>query len=90
MAIIKSYKNIRLFQRHYEGPAAQKNWARPQAQNEWVLLMDADERITPAMQNEITEILRGDQTANPLGNSTNGQAFNCYWIGFTHYFRNQQ
>lgn len=57
--IIEKFGNIQLFQRTYFGPADQKNWAIPQAKNAWVLLMDADERATLAMRDEIAEILRG-------------------------------
>lgn len=64
VAIIEKFKAektpiIRFFQRAYFGPADQKNWAIPQAKNEWILLMDADERATPAMRDEIADILRG-------------------------------
>ena len=57
--IVEQFGNVRLLQRAYFGPADQKNWAIPQAKNEWVLLMDADERATPEMRDEIAEILRG-------------------------------
>lgn len=57
--IIERFGGIRLLQRAYFGPADQKNWAIPQAKNAWVLLMDADERATPEMRDEIAEILRG-------------------------------
>ena len=70
--ILKKY-NVTIFQREYIGPSDQKNWGIPQAKNEWILLMDADERATPEMQSEITNILRGVN-------------FDCYWIGFQHYF----
>ena len=48
---------VRIKQRVYEGPADQKNWAIPQAAHQWVLLLDADERVTPALKKEIQEIL---------------------------------
>lgn len=57
--IVEQFGGIRLLQRGYFGPADQKNWAIPQANNEWILLMDADERATPPMRDEIAEILRG-------------------------------
>jgi glycosyltransferase involved in cell wall biosynthesis len=81
--IIKSYPTIRLFQRKYEGPANQKNWAIPQAKHAWVLLMDADERTTPEMRIEITEIIRGSNAAQT-------KDFDCYWMGFTHFFMGKQ
>jgi glycosyltransferase involved in cell wall biosynthesis len=49
-----------ILQREYDYPAAQKNWAIPQASHEWVLLMDADERITPELQAEICGLLGRD------------------------------
>ena len=76
--IIEKFGNIRLFQRAYFGPADQKNWAIPQANSQWVLLMDADERATLAMRDEIAEILRGP---NPIDG---------YWVGFTHFFMGQK
>ncbi len=98
--IIERFGGIRLLQRAYFGPADQKNWAIPQAKNAWVLLMDADERATPEMQDEIAEILlklkikneelkgAGDDKLelNINSNSNNINDFDGYWIGFTHFF----
>jgi glycosyltransferase involved in cell wall biosynthesis len=47
----------RILQHEYINPAAQKNWAIPQAAHEWVLILDADERVTPALAAEIRNIL---------------------------------
>lgn len=47
----------KVLQHPYENPAAQKNWAIPQASYEWVLILNADERVTQKLQNEIQEIL---------------------------------
>jgi glycosyltransferase involved in cell wall biosynthesis len=57
--IVAQYPHVSFVQREYYGPAFQKNWAIPTAKNEWVLLMDADERTTAEMRSEIAEILRG-------------------------------
>ncbi len=65
-------------QRIYTGPGEQKNWAIPQAKNEWVLLMDADERATPALMAEINELL-----SKPF------LPYDAFWIGFQHYFMNK-
>lgn len=48
---------VRIIQREYVNSASQKNWAIPQAQNEWVLIVDADERVTPDLKTEILDIL---------------------------------
>lgn len=47
-----------IIQREYENSASQKNWAIPQASNDWILLVDADERVTPELQKEIKQILQ--------------------------------
>jgi glycosyltransferase involved in cell wall biosynthesis len=52
-------KGARIIQRAYNNSASQKNWAIPQAKHEWILLVDADERITPKLQEEIHVILSG-------------------------------
>ncbi len=39
----------------YINPVAQKQWAIPQARNEWILWIDSDERISPALHQEIIE-----------------------------------
>ncbi|BDS14134.1 glycosyltransferase family 2 protein [Aureispira anguillae] len=46
-----------LLQRVYQGPADQKNWAIRQAKHQWVLILDADERLTPLLTQEIKEIV---------------------------------
>jgi glycosyltransferase involved in cell wall biosynthesis len=91
--IVENFGQIKLFQRDYFGPADQKNWAIPQAKNEWILLMDADERTTPEMRDEIAFILRGPSELEIKNSKLDGadktlipNDFDGYWIGFTHYF----
>ena len=55
--IARRYEKVRFHQRTYFGSAAQKNWAMDEVQNEWILIFDADERCTPALQKEIEELL---------------------------------
>ncbi len=40
-------------QHEYINPATQKNWIIPQAGGEWVMILDADERITPGLRSAI-------------------------------------
>ena len=49
--------SARVIQHEYVNSAAQKNWAIPQASHPWVLLVEADERVTPELREEIREIL---------------------------------
>ena len=72
-------KGARVLQRTYKGPADQKNWAIPQASYEWVLLLDADERITPALQKEIQDWLSAEDIP-----------YDAFWIGRQNYFMGQK
>ncbi len=47
----------RILQHEYINSAAQKNWAIPQCQHEWVFILDADERVTPELRAEIQAML---------------------------------
>lgn len=68
-------KSTRVLRRAFDYFSAQKNWAIPQAQHEWILLLDADERVTSELKSEIQNILK-----NPDPNIV------AYWIGRTNHF----
>ena len=44
--------------REWPGYSAQKNYAASLASNDWILSLDADERVSPALADEITGLLR--------------------------------
>lgn len=48
---------VRLLQREYYGSAAQKNWALDRVEHGWVLIVDADERVTNELAAEILVLL---------------------------------
>ena len=52
----------RILQHEYINSATQKNWAIPQCSHEWVLQIDADERLEPALQLELQNILKDPPT----------------------------
>jgi hypothetical protein len=60
--VAHSYEKVRLLQRRYMGSASQKNWAMDQTRYEWILILDADERCTPALRDEITNLLASGPT----------------------------
>lgn len=60
MKIARRYRSVRVIEREYVTSGDFKNWAIPQATNEWVLIVDADERVTPKLAEEIDlELSRG-------------------------------
>ncbi|WP_051463182.1 glycosyltransferase family 2 protein [Deferrisoma camini] len=46
-----------VIERDWPGYVAQQNFAKDQARGEWVLSIDADERVTPALAREIQQVL---------------------------------
>ncbi len=48
----------RVFVRTWPGYVAQKNFAAEQASHDWILSLDADERVTPALADEIRNVLQ--------------------------------
>jgi glycosyltransferase involved in cell wall biosynthesis len=64
----------RVVQHEYVNSAAQKNWAIPQSSHLWVLLVDADERVTPELGEEIRGILQ------------RGPRHEGYWIRRSNHF----
>ncbi len=63
----------RVFQREWQGYAKQKQMAVDLAKNEWVLILDADERVTPELMEEIK-------------NSVSGNSFRGYYIPRKSFF----
>lgn len=56
--IVRSeFPAVRLEQHQSLGSAAQKNYGMDRARNDWILVVDADERVPPALADEIREVL---------------------------------
>jgi glycosyltransferase involved in cell wall biosynthesis len=74
LEIAEEFGKTRIIEREYITSGDFKNWAIPQAKHEWVLIVDADERIKPSLAEEITlELSRGP--------SADG-----YWIARENHF----
>ena len=54
--IVKQFTD-RVFRRRMDNEGTHRNWAYAQAKNEWVFSLDADEQITPELQDEINVTL---------------------------------
>lgn len=55
--IAQKYTDI-IFQKKMDLEGRHRNWAYAQASNGWVLSLDADERVTPELKEEIAALLR--------------------------------
>lgn len=69
----------RVIQREYGYSASQKNWAIPQAAYEWIVLIDADERVEEPLQKEIQEVLAKDD-----------EPYQAYWMYRKNFFLGKQ
>jgi glycosyltransferase involved in cell wall biosynthesis len=63
-----------ILQREYENSASQKNWAIPQAKHNWILLLDADERVTTKLKKEVLSIINSNTD------------YSAFWIKRQNYF----
>lgn len=72
--LLEARDDVILRQRKYVGPSDQKNWAIARAKHEWILLLDADEIVTPELRAEIDRLLASDK------------AHDAYWIGRDNHF----
>lgn len=55
----QKFPRVRIEQREYLGAASQKNYAIDRAKNDWIFVIDADERITPKLRDELQRTLEG-------------------------------
>lgn len=76
LSICKEY-GARVFQEEWKGYSGQKNSAIEKAGNEWVLNLDADERVSPELRQEMQKSLEGNQGVNG------------YWIPRKNFFLGQ-
>lgn len=63
VAIAREFTD-RVWIRPWSGFAAQKNFALDQTTHAWVLSLDADERVTPALRGEVEGVLAADGPAD--------------------------
>lgn len=62
--IASSFKNVKIVQRIFDNFAAQRNYALSLASNSWILFIDADERLTPELQQEISTVINQKNSAS--------------------------
>jgi glycosyltransferase involved in cell wall biosynthesis len=55
--IVREMGGCRIVEREYLDSGNFKNWAIPQAEHSWVLIVDADERVTDPLAAEVSRVL---------------------------------
>lgn len=77
IAIASKY-DVRIIQRTFDDFSSQKNAAIDAAKHDWIYILDADERVTPAVKDEI------------LNAVNNPQDFVGFYVRRTFYFEGQR
>ena len=62
--ISNSFANVRFIENKFENYTSQRNFAIEQAKNEWILFLDADERLTPELKQEILDTIEKNSDIN--------------------------
>lgn len=55
-----SFPKVRFLEKEFENFTDQRNFAIDQAKNDWILFIDADERLTPEFKKELLETVSGN------------------------------
>lgn len=76
--VSRDFPKVRIERHRASGSAAQKNYGADRAANDWILVIDADERVTPSLRDEIRTLL----ATTP--------ALPAYSIGRQNYVLNQR
>jgi len=74
LAIVRQMGGCKIIQREFLHYGDFNNWAIPQAKHEWVFILDADERITAELAQEVREALNGESVCD------------LYWVWRDNYF----
>lgn len=56
LELVQARGDCRVLEREYVNSANFKNWVIPQATHDWILVVDADERVTPELAAEIQRL----------------------------------
>lgn len=73
--ICSSYKQVKFYQHPFKDYSSQRNIAITYASHEWILFLDADERLSEALKNEIQQTIQ----------QTN---FDAFFLKRTFFFEN--
>ena len=73
--IAKSFSRVNFVQHEYVNSATQKNWIIPQAKNEWIFILDADERVDEKLKKEIERVLSQKEISE-----------SAFWVKRQNYF----
>lgn len=83
--ICRAHPKVRFFKHTWEGYGRQKNFAAGQAVNDWILNIDADERVTPELYTSISRLDASEATAFRMAREN---YFGTRWIKYCGWYPN--
>ncbi len=66
--------DVNFMERQFDDFSSQKNYAISKSKNEWIFILDADERVTPELKKELQETIKSNNDVV------------AYWIYRTYHF----
>ncbi len=75
---LQNYDNVTTYQHHFKNFPDQKNFALQKVSNDWVLFIDADERVPPKLKQEILDVLKKPS-----------KDISAYYCKFQYFFGNK-
>ncbi len=75
--IVREIGGCRVIEREYVNHGDFLNWAIPQAQHDWVMIIDADERVPEPLSAEVRKIME----APPADVDAYWVSFKCFFMG---------
>lgn len=76
--VLAEKNNAKVLLRKFDDFSTQKNFAIAEASNDWIFILDADERLTDTLKNEIIQTLQ------------NNTLKDAYWVYRQNYFANKR
>ena len=64
VSIAESYTKVKVYQHKFEDFTTQRNFALDKANFEWILFLDADERVSKSLQQEIVDTISSEHTVD--------------------------
>lgn len=62
--LLKKYPQVKVYQHKFEDFSTQRNYSLDYATHDWVLVLDADERLSDQLKKEITQVINSNPKEN--------------------------
>ena len=89
-AAIAQSLGARVLRRKMDIEGRHRNWANAQAKNDWILSLDADERVSPELAEELAQLFTGGQPQHETYAMPRKNYLGSRWIRHGGWYPSQQ